>query len=216
MKTAHVRILLVDDHPLLRASVRDYLGKYSARFDVVAEAESAEEAWQAVVQHEPDLIVMDVEIPGEDGVALTKRIHAAFPRITILTLTGHTDGQKINSALDAGASGYVLKSCSTEELGAAIDAVLSGQIYLSPAASTVIVKELQRQRSGGSDGVLTAKEFETLRQIANGLTTKEIAFAMQVSPKTVETHRLNLMAKLKINTVAGLTKYALRHGFTNL
>ena len=214
MNTAKVRILLVDDHPLLRASVRGCLGKHSAHFDVIAEAENADEAWQAVVQHEPDLVVMDVWIPGEDGIALTKRIHAAFPRILIIILTAHTEGQKINSALDAGAAGFVLKSCSGEELATAVDAVMAGQIYLSPAASTAIVKE--RQRSGDSEGVLTAKEFETLRQIANGLTTKEIAYAMQVSPKTVETHRLNLMSKLKINTVAGLTKYAIRHGFTSL
>lgn len=216
MKAAQVRILLVDDHPLLRISVRDYLGRASARFEVIGEAGSADEAWQAVVQHEPDLIIMDVEIPGEDGVMLTKRVHAAFPRILIIILTAHTDAAKINSALDGGASGYVLKSCTSDELALAVEAVLGGQIYLSPAASTIIVKELQRQRGGSGPGVLTPKEFETLRQIANGLTTKEIAFAMQVSPKTVETHRTNLMAKLKINTVAGLTKYAVRHGFTHL
>lgn len=215
MKTAQVRILLVDDHPLLRTSVRDYLGRASARFEVIGEAGSADEAWQTVVQHEPDLVIMDVEIPGEDGIALTKRIRAAFPRTQIVILTGHTEAQKINNALEMGASGYVLKSCTSEELVVAVEAVLAGQIYLSPAASTVIVKELQRQR-GGRTGTLTPKEFETLRQIANGLTTKEIAFAMQVSPKTVETHRTNLMSKLKINTVAGLTKYAIRHGFTNL
>ncbi|MFT3831418.1 MAG: response regulator transcription factor [Opitutaceae bacterium] len=216
VQSAQVKVLLVDDHPLLRASLRDYLSRYSSRYGVVAEAGSSDTAWQAVVQHEPELIVMDVGIPGEDGVALTRRIRGEYPGTVILILTANVDAQKINGALDAGASGYVLKSCTSEEFLAAVDAVVAGQIYLSPAASTVIVKELQRQRRGGNDGVLTAKELETLRQIANGLTTKEIAFAMRISTKTVETHRANLMSKLRIGTVAGLTKYALRHGLTNL
>lgn len=207
-------VLIVDDHPLLRTSLREFLEQRPERYSVVGEAATSEAAWGAVVQHEPELVVMDVEIPGEDGISLSRRIRAAFPGITIIILTGHAERVWINNALDAGVSGYVLKNCTGDELLAAVDSVMAGQIYLSPAASTVLVKDLQRQRAGGGDGVLTAKELETLRQIANGSTTKEIAYAMHVSPKTVETHRQNLMAKLRIGTVAGLTKYALRHGLT--
>ncbi len=211
---AHVRILLVDDHPLLRAGLRECLSLHSARFEVVGESGDSESAWQAVARLELDLIVMDLELPGEGGLSLTRRIHAAFPLIKIMILTAHDDGRKINSALESGAAGYVLKSCASEELITAVEAVLLGQIYLSPAASTVIVRDYQRQRMGGSE-LLSPRELETLKQIANGQTTKEIAFAQKVSPKTVETHRLNLMAKLQISTVAGLTKYAIREGLVN-
>ncbi|MBK8478716.1 MAG: response regulator transcription factor [Opitutaceae bacterium] len=208
---AHVRILLVDDHPLLRAGLRECLGLHSARFEVVGECGDSESAWREVARLEPDLIVMDLELPGEGGLSLTRRIHAAFPLTKVMILTAYDDGRKINSALEAGAVGYVLKSCASEELITAVEAVLVGQIYLSPAASTVIVRDYQRQLQGGSE-LLSPRELETLKQIANGQTTKEIAFAQKISPKTVETHRLNLMAKLQISTVAGLTKYAIREG----
>lgn len=209
--TAHVRILLVDDHPLLRAGLRECLGLHSSRYEIVGESGDSESAWMETARLEPDLIVMDLELPGEGGLSLTRRIHTTFPLTKIMILTGHDDGRKINSALEAGAAGYVLKSCSSEELITAVEAVLVGQIYLSPAASTVIVRDYQRQRLGG-DELLSPRELEMLKQIANGQTTKEIAFALKISPKTVETHRLNLMAKLQISTVAGLTKYAIREG----
>ena len=211
-----VHILLVDDHPILRDSVREFLSRHAPRFEVVGEAGNSEEAWQAVVRLEPDLVVMDLEFPGEGGIELTRKIHKAFPKTAVLILTAHTGGQRINDALDAGASGYVLKSCSSQDLISAIEATMSGQIYLSPAASTVVVREYQRQLKGSDDKILSAREIETLKRIAAGQTTKEIAFAMKVSTKTIETHRLNLMAKLEISTVAGLTKYAVREGLTTL
>jgi DNA-binding NarL/FixJ family response regulator len=134
----------------------------------------------------------------------------------VLVLTAHAGGQRINDALDAGAAGYVLKSCSSQDLVTAIEATMAGQIYLSPAASTVLVREYQRKIKGNDEKILSVRETETLKRIAAGQTTKEIAFAMNVSTKTIETHRLNLMAKLEINTIAGLTKYAIREGLTTL
>lgn len=211
-----VRIFLVDDHPLLRDSVRGFLSRHNPDFEIVGDAGTSEEAWQGVVRFEPDLVVMDLEFPGGGGIALTQKIRKAFPKIGILILTAHEGGQRINDALDAGASGYVLKSCSSQDLVNAIEATLAGQIYLSPAASTVVVREYQRQLKGSDDRILSAREIETLKYIASGQTTKEIAFAMKVSTKTVETHRLNIMAKLEINTVAGLTKYAIREGLSTL
>ncbi len=218
MKAIHperVKIVLVDGHPLLRAGLRECLGWHSARFEIVGEFGDGESAWDAVARLEPDLIVMDLELPGEGGLALARRLHTNFPTARIMILTAHDDGRKITGALEAGAAGYVLKSCSSEELVTAVEAVSVGQIYLSPGASTVIVRDHQRQRMEGGD-LLSPRELETLRQIANGLTTKEIAFAQKVSPKTVDTHRLNLMTKLQINTVAGLTKYAIREGYVAL
>lgn len=215
IQSGRVKILLVDDHPLLRSGLRECLGLHSTRFEIVGESGDCESAWQAVARLKPDLIVMELELPGADGLDLARRIRANFPLFKIMILTAHDDGRKIAGALEAGASGYVLKNCSSEELITAVEAVLVGQIYLSPAASTVIVRDHQRQLAGGGDQ-LSPRELETLKQIADGLTTKEIAFAQKVSTKTVETHRLNLMAKLQINTVAGLTKYAIREGLVAL
>lgn len=214
--SATVRILLVDDHPILRMSLREFLSRQSSQYEVVEEASDCMEAWQSMVRLEPDMVVTDLELPGEGGIELTRRIRKSFPKVIILILTAHGGAQRINSALEAGASGYVLKSCTSRDLVSAIEATLAGQIYLSPAASTVVVREYQRQLKGKDDNVLSAREVETLKCIAKGQTTKEIAFAMGVSTKTVETHRLNLMAKLEISTVAGLTKYAIREGLTTL
>jgi len=214
--TASVRILLIDDHPILRTSVRELLDRHLPRFEVVGEAGDSEEAWQGVVRLEPDLVIMDLEFPGGGGIELTRKIRKAFPKIIVLTLTAHAGGQRINDVLDAGAAGYVLKSCSSQDLVTAIEATMAGQIYLSPAASTVLVREYQRKLKGNDEKILSVREIETLKRIAAGQTTKEIAFAMNVSTKTIETHRLNLMAKLEINTVAGLTKYAIREGLTTL
>ncbi len=215
IQSERVKILLADGHPLLRAGLRECLGWHSARFEIVGEFSDSDSAWQAVAQLAPDLVVMDLELPGEGGLPLVRRIRTTFPPAKILILTADDDGRMITGALEAGATGYVVKSCSSEELVTAVEAVSVGQIYLSPAASTVIVRDHQRQLMEAGD-VLSPRELETLKQIANGLTTKEIAFAQKVSPKTVETHRLNLMTKLQINTVAGLTKYAIREGLVAL
>lgn len=210
------KVLLVDDHPLLRGSVREFLSRQSGQFEVVAEAGSSDEAWQCVQQQQPDLVVMDIEIPGDNGVELTRKIKRAYPKTLVLILTAHNGAQRINDALEAGAAGYVLKNCTSQELAAAVEATVNGQIYLSPAVATTVVQEYQRHLKGSQNKVLSEKEIETLKRIAAGQTTKEIAFAMRVSTKTVETHRSNLMAKLEINTIAGLTKYAIREGLTKL
>ncbi|PTX90702.1 response regulator transcription factor [Opitutus sp. ER46] len=207
-----IRILLVDDHPMLRGSVTDCLLRQGSKFEVVGEAGSSEEALQKVAQLEPNLIIMDVEIPGENGIELTRRIRRLYPAVVVLILTAHGGIQRINNALDAGASGYLLKDCTAQELIAAVDATISGQVYLSPAASTAIVRDYQRQMKGEGNAGLTPREIDILRRITDGQTTKEIAYAMGLSTKTVETHRVNIMTKLDINTVAGLTKYAIREG----
>lgn len=211
------RILIVDDHPMVRSSVREFLTRQGDRFQIVGEAGTAVEAMQAITQLEPDLAIVDIELPGgETGVDLARRIKRTYPAVAVLVLTAHTGLQRINAALDAGANGYLLKDCSVEELVTAVEATLRGQIYLSPTASTAIIRDYQRQIKGEENETLTAREVEILRLIANGQTTKEIAFAMQVSTKTVETHRVNVMNKLNINTVAGLTKYAVREGLCRL
>jgi DNA-binding NarL/FixJ family response regulator len=211
-----IRILLIDDHPMLRSSIRDFLHRQLPGVEVVGEAGDCDEAWRETVRLAPDLIVMDLELPGIGGIELTRRIHQEYPKVVVLVLTAHAGAERINTALEAGASGYMLKSSTGQELANGVKATLAGETFLSPAVSTIIVREYQRRLSGVDGRILSAREVDTLKRIAEGHTTKEIAFDLRVSIKTVETHRLNVMGKLGINTVAGLTKFAVREGLTSL
>lgn len=210
------RIVLVDDHQIMRDGLRLLLTGQPG-WEIVGSAFNGDAAWKIIVQAQPDLVIMDLDLPGEDGVSLTTRILGAYPKIKILVLTATAEPQIVRAALSAGASGYLLKSNASELLRAAIREVLAGQIYLSPEISTVVVHEFQREigRSAGRTA-LSTREIEVLKAIADGQSTKEIAFALEVSVKTVETHRANLMTKLGVASVAGLTKYAVREGITTL
>ncbi len=210
------RILIVDDHQIMRDGLRLLLAGH-AEWTVVGSAVTCAAAWAQVGELKPDLVIMDLDLPGEGGVALTARILKAHSGTKVLVLTGSADPRSVRSALAAGASGYLLKTNAGDMLVLALRAVLAGQVFLCPDVSTVVVHELQRQQSHASGaGALSVREREILARIANGQTTKEIAFALELSPKTVETHRLNLMAKIGVTSVAGLTKHALREGLTTL
>ena len=210
------RILLVDDHQIMRDGI-SLLLRTEPDFEIIGHAFDSEAAWLAVQEKQPDLVVMDLDIPGEGGIAITARIRSTYPDIKVIVLTGHAEPQYVNSALRAGANGYMLKFDAGDMLLSAIRIALSGQVYLSPEISTVVVKEYKRTGEKGSEkNVPSAREIEILKRVADGQTTKEIAFALSLSIKTVETHRLNLMAKLGVNSVAELTKYAVREGITTL
>lgn len=211
------RILLVDDHQIMREGVRLLL-RDQAEFELVGNAFNSDGGWNAVVDLAPDLVIMDLDVPGEGGAALTARIRARYPEIKIVVLTGHAEPKYVEAALRAGADGFVLKNNGAAELLLAMRTVLSGRNYLCAEISTVVVHELQRQVDLRRDAglALSPREMEVLKQIADGYSTKEIAFTLGVSGKTVETHRTNLMTKLGVNSVAELTKYALREGLTTL
>jgi DNA-binding NarL/FixJ family response regulator len=211
-----VKILLVDDHQIIRDGLR-LLFRDQPDMQVVGDAFNAEAAWQAIAELKPDVVVLDVELPGDDGLTLAERLHTTYPEIKVIMLTAHAEKEYVNQALRIGAAGYLLKLNACAQLLEAVRAVTTGQVYLSPEVSTVLVREYQRQlQTGGRDDGLTARELEILKRLAEGQTTKEIAFALKVSAKTVETHRLNLMAKLGLRNLAELTKYALREGLIRL
>ena len=211
------RILLVDDHQIMREGLRLLL-RDQADLELVGNAFDCEAGWRAVEELMPDLVIMDLDVPEEGGAALTARIRAAYPEIKVVVLTGHAEPHYVEAALRAGADGYVLKTGGCGDLVLALRTVLSGKNYLCAEVSTVVVQELHRQMDSRKNEAqaLTARELQVLKQIADGASTKEIAFTLGVSGKTIETHRVNLMTKLNITSVAGLTKYALREGLTTL
>jgi len=211
------KILLVDDHQIMREGLRLLL-RDQPKFQVVGDAIETEAAWLAIKELEPDVVVLDLELPGAGGVALAIRIRQNLPDIKVVILTGHTEPQIVKDVLRSGVHGYVLKMNASCELVGALHAVLAGQLYLCPEISTQVVREYRRHTNtpeeSGSN--LSARELDVLKRIAEGQTTKEIAFALGVSTKTVETHRVHLLTKLGVKSVAELTKYAVREGLTML
>ena len=212
------RLLIVDDHQIIRDGLRLIL-RDQADLEVVGDAASAQDALNLLDTLCPDLITTDIEMPGIDGLALTRQIKARAPHIRVIILSAHASSQFVREALHAGVMGYLLKINAGKELIQAVRTVLSGQVYLCPEVSTLVVREYQKHVHTplpAEHGTLSEREREILRHIADGQTTKEIALTLNVSSKTIEAHRLNIMAKLKINSVASLTKYAIREGIAQL
>lgn len=208
------KILLVDDHQLLRQGLRLIL-RGQRGMTVVGEAGSGEQAWLLVQKLRPDLVIADIEMPGGSGLELARRIRTEFSAIRVVILTGHSETATVTEALQAGVAGYVLKTNAADELVEALRTVLAGQTHISQEVSAVLVEEYQRKLIADVPA-LSKREAEVLKRVADGETTKEIAFALEVSSKTIETHRLNVMEKVGIRSVAGLTKYAVREGITTL
>ena len=214
-----IRILLVDDEELVRSGVRALLDEH-ADLHVVAEASDGQEAVRRALETKPDVVVMNVLMPGMNGIEATRRISHELPGVGVLCLSSHSDAKLIHEAICAGASGYVLKGCAFDELQLAIRAVARGQSYLSPAVASHVLHEYRDGNTNAHGSArpvpLTPREREVLQLIAEGEPTVEIARRLQVSVKTVGTHREHIMHKLGIYSVAGLTKYAVREGLTAL
>ncbi len=213
-----IKIILADDHKIMREGLHTLLKKQQD-LQIMAEAGDGRTAVKLVQKYSPDLVVMDAIMPDLNGIEATRQIIAANPRIKIIALSMYSDRQFIIEMFKAGASGYLLKDCAFEELISAIRSVVNNQIYLSPRIATVVLKEYVRYPSGDRSSVfliLSNREREVLQLIAEGKTTKDIAHNLNVSVKTIETHRHQIMNKLKIHSIAGLTKYAVREGLTSL
>jgi DNA-binding NarL/FixJ family response regulator len=208
-----IRLLLADDHALVRAGFRALLEQLSG-VEVVAEAGDGAEALRLMETHQPDVVVTDLSMPGKGGLELVARAAQRWPAMRVLVLSMHAGAEYVLQALRAGAAGYLLKDAATPELEVAIKAVSRGETYLSPAVSRHVVAGLVRQ--SGDDAAtrdpLTPRQREILRHIAEGRTTKEIARLLNISVKTVETHRTQLMDRLDIHDIASLVRYALRAG----
>ncbi len=208
-----IRILLADDHALVRAGFRALLQKIPA-FEVVAEAGDGLEALRLVETQKPDIVLLDITMPGLTGLEVATRISKAAPNIKVIMLSMHASEEYVLQALRAGATGYLLKDAGTEELETAIRAVAGGETYLSPLVSKHVVSGyLQRVRTPNSPlEQLTPRQREVLQLIAEGMTNKEIARRLNISGKTVESHRTQLMERLDIHDIAGLVRFAIRVG----
>lgn len=207
-----IRVLLVDDHALVRAGIRSLLG---GMMDVVVvgEAASGEEALQLAERERPDVVLMDIAMKGITGLQAAARLRDQLPEIRVVILSMHSGEEYVLQALRAGAAGYLLKDAATGELELALRSVIRGESWLSPAVSRQVV-EGYVQRVGGEPGTdaLTARQREVLALVAAGKSTKEIAFTLNLSVKTIETHRAQIMERLGIRDVPGLVRYALRTG----
>jgi DNA-binding NarL/FixJ family response regulator len=210
--TSSIRVVLADDHALVRAGMRSLLNGMS-RVEVVGEAASGEEALELAAREKPDVVLMDIAMKGISGLDAAARMRERQPEVRVVILSMHAGEEYVLQALRAGAVGYLLKDAATGELELAIRSVMRGESWFSPAVSRQVV-EGYVQRVGGESAaeVLTTRQREVLRLVAGGKSTKEIAFDLNLSVKTVETHRAQIMERLGIRDVAGLVRYALRTG----
>lgn len=210
---SHLRVLLVEDHALVRAGMRALLQKIDD-VEVVADVGDGWEAIKHVQTAAPDLVLMDIAMPGLNGLDATSRIVKESPATRVILLSMHANEEYLRQALQAGASGYLLKGAELAELELAIRTIGRGETYLSPAVAKYAI-EAYREKSEEPSGPLaklTIRQREILQLIAEGHTTKDIAHRLNVSVKTVETHRAQLMERLAIHDVPGLVRFAMRVG----
>jgi DNA-binding NarL/FixJ family response regulator len=209
-----IRVLLADDHTLVRAGVRALLEKLPG-VEVAGEASDGREVIDLIKTHEPDVVLMDISMPGLNGPQALARITRDFPQVRVIILSMHPNDEYVLQALKSGASGYLLKRAATAELPVALKSVVGGEIYLSREISGQFLKKFPLQQIARSHTPLeqlTSRQREILQLLAEGQTTKAIASILKVSDKTVEYHRARLMAALKIFDVAGLVRFAMRTG----
>jgi two-component system response regulator NreC len=215
VKTKKTRILLADEHALVRAGIRALLEKQDD-MEIVGEAADGQEALQKIVELQPDVVIMDIAMPGMGGVEATKRIKSQYPHVQVLALTMLEDERYFFEIIRAGASGFIIKGALPDELLVAVRAVAAGNIYLYPALAKSLLRDSvsHADMDGASlaaDG-LTEREQKVLRLISEERTGKEIAKQLQISLRTVDRHRENLMAKLNLHSRTALVKYAIRKG----
>ena len=213
-----IRILLVDDHKIMRDGLRSLIEKQS-EMAVVGEAENGRTAIRLTRKLKPDVIVMDINMPDLNGIDATRQITAELPSVKIVAFSMHSDRQFVAEMFKAGVSGYLLKDAAFDELARAIRTVADNQIYLSPQIAGTVIKDYREQLLAyepSDSAVPTDREREIIQLLAEGNTTKQIAHQLNVSIKTIESHRRNIMEKLKIHSIAELTKFAIREGLTTL
>jgi DNA-binding NarL/FixJ family response regulator len=218
-----IRVLIADDHTLVRAGMRALLAQVP-EVEVIAEASDGREALQLIATHRPDVVLMDITMPGLNGLEATVRVAREFPQVRVIILSMHAVEEYVLQALHAGASGYLLKHAAPVELALALKAVVRGETYLSPPISKVVIAQYLQRTRGERDRSraasapyeqLTSRQREILQLIAEGHTTKDIAQRLNLSVSTVETHRTELMQRLDIHDVAGLVRYAIRTGLVS-
>lgn len=209
----HMRVLLADDHTLVRAGLRKLLESLPD-IEVVGEAEDGLAMLTLIEKQHPNLVLMDIAMPGLNGLEAAARLTKTYPQIRVLILSMHQNEDYVRQALRNGAAGYLLKDAAPVELELALKAIFRGETYLSPAVSKGVVSNyVRRLRTEETPGeALTPRQREVLQLIAEGRSTKDIARRLDISIKTVETHRSQLMKQLDLHDIAGLVRYAIRTG----
>ena len=217
MQDERIRIMLVDDHPVVRTGLKTLLG-YQDDFQVVGEAENGVEAVSQALEHNPDVVLMDITMEGMSGLEAIRRIKEHLPEIKVLVLTVHDSEDYLRQALAAGATGYVLKQAADAELAVAIRAVYRGDLFLYPSLTRLVLPDLghdtpsrgQVQKTGWEQ--LSHREKQVLRLVALGYTSQDIAAQLFLSAKTIETYRARVMRKLDLRSRSALVRYALERG----
>ena len=218
---APIRVLLVDDHAMVRRGMRDFLALHDD-LEIVGEAADGAEAIERAAALRPDVVVMDLLMPGVDGIDATARIKAADPHVEIVAITSFIEEARIVAALEAGAAGFLLKDAEADELAAAIRAAASGEVHLDPAVAGIVARRMRDGASGnggtgrgpGSDGLrsLTPRERDVLGGIARGLSNRAIADDLGITERTARTHVSNILAKLGLSSRTQAALLAVQHG----
>ena len=212
-----IKILLVDDHKIMRDGLRSLLGSQPG-MQVIAEAVNGREAMRLALDKRPDVVIMDIDMPDLGGIETTRQMCAALPEVKVIGLSIHSEKHYVVNMLRAGASGFLSKDCPFDELAQAIKTVVANRTYLSPKIAEAMIEDYMRGvplTESSAFSVLTPREREVLQLIAEGWSTKEIASHLNVSAKTVDTHRRQIMDKLELHSIADLTKYAIQEGLTS-
>ena len=211
-----MRLLIVDDHPLIRAGLRALL-EHKLDQPQIVEAADGREAIEIAAKVQPDIVLLDISMPGMNGVDAARRLTTELPSCKVIMLSMHCNEERVAECLRAGASGYLVKDGAVSEVMAAIEAATHGEVYISPRIPTAVWTLLQRKSDVSSPlQLLSARQREVLQLIAEGQSTKEIGYRLNLSGKTVETHRRLLMQRLDIHDVAGLARFAVRAGLVSL
>jgi DNA-binding NarL/FixJ family response regulator len=212
--TNTIRVLLADDHTLVRAGIRALLEKIRG-VEVAGEAGDGREVLDLIKTHQPDVVLLDISMPGLNGLQTLARITRDFPQVRVVILSMHHNDEYVLQALKSGVSGYLLKRAATAELAAAVKNVVGGEVYLSREIASQFLKKFPLQQIAHSRSPLeqlTSRQLEILQLLAEGQTTMAIGLVLKVSDKTVEYHRAKLMARLNIFDIPGLVRFALRNG----
>jgi DNA-binding NarL/FixJ family response regulator len=213
--TSVTRVLLADDHRMFGQLLTSLLNNRKD-IDVVGEARTGNQVVEIAMELKPDIVLMDISFPEIDGVTATKQMLKQCPEIKIIVLTMHSGPMFFQKMMEVGAAGFLTKDCGTEELIRAIQTVKKGTSYISPGLTSVLIDSYVSKDKGPKSRRLTDREREVLQCIADGSSTQKTAQFLEVSPKTVETHRRQIMRKLGIDNIAMLTKFAIREGLSSL
>lgn len=211
-------ILLVDDHSILRSGLRSIINSLD-NYEVIAEADNGKDALKITLELKPDLLLTDLSMPKTNGTECIRQLKKRIPEVKILVLTMHSTEEHVHAALEAGADGYILKDDCDDELINAIQNIIDGKMYLSPSICNYVINgylnTLKTKKPLASWELLTHREREVIKLIAEGYKSKEIAEYLTISTKTVEKHRSNLMKKLDIHSISSITNYAIQNGLTH-